>query len=1322
MEQIKRYAFEDEVIEVPLRWDEGTQTYVEDYKSVIENPIYSPSGRPVLLTIEDACPYTDMVDDDPVSIDCGSCRHDHQFPGSLLGDAGMNKDALAGNPKESNPEQKGGYNMKKRILAVLLCFCLLVGLLSTAAFAVETDTGKAIQLGIGGITGYAATNSYDYIYFGYWEATDTYTTSGPIKWRVLDTKTNMDNATEGDGLFLLSDILFGTGKNGGVYFQQVKHWVDSNSIYHQGSAPSNGDHSTCLLWNSWQGSDAQKWCNSFYDTYLTTQEQSAVLATTKSDGEFIANEGKSSSYRYTLAASENILNSDKVFFLSAEEANEKAYGFTEYTVEGWPYSADHARVAYYGNTNKLGSWWLRSPVSTNVASTVGSIPVNGFVFSSNPAGDKAARPAFNLNQNSVLFTSAAVDGKSSGAVGAGSLQAVSDYSGTEWKLTLLDTNRSFSANVDGQTNVSASAGGSVQITYSGAQTGDNEYVSVLLCDSSDNVLYYGNIVQNSENGTVAINIPSELAEGNYTLKVFSEQYNGTEKTDYASAFQNISLKIADLQQETTTSAVFTATGDNGGTLSNVDTSMKYSVDGGNTWNDIPGEAMEISGVTTENGIKVYKQGNGTTTSDSEVQTIDVTQAAQPTGVDKSDCTTPQQNDGQITDVDTTMEYRLSGDSDWTAVTGNPVTGLTNGTYEIRVKASGTVLASTAATVTIGAHTCVHQGGTATCTEQATCEICNEKYGSLGAHKLLLTTKVEETCTTDGKEAYYTCEVCGKYFEDEAGDTEIANLDEWGIIPTAGHKSGTEWKSDADNHWKECTVAGCGVIIDDSKAAHTASDWITDTAATETTDGTKHKECTVCGYVLETGTIPATGIGHTHSYGESWKFDGDNHWHACSCGDKTDVAAHSETDDGDCTTAVECTVCSYVTKAAETSHSFTSYTFNNDASCTTDGTETATCDHDGCTVTDTRTDSGSANGHAWEDNYTVDKAATCTEDGSRSIHCKNCDVVKDSEVIPKTGHTYGELIAKKPATYSATGMKAHYICSQCGGYFDENKNPINEADLIIPKLTGGGSSSGGGSATYYTLTFETNGGSAIAKVSGKFGRTISLSGYVPTRDGYDFSGWYSDEELTNKITEIKLAGNQTVYAGWTERKENSNIGAGNPFTDVKETDWFYDDAMFVYGKGLMAGTSGTTFSPYSNTTRAQIAVIFYRLAGSPVVEGKNTFTDVANAWYYDGVTWAQQSGIMDGYGNNLFGPNDPVTREQLASIFCRYAQYKGYDMAITGNLDSFTDKDRVSAWAQQAVKWAVGNGILGGRENHLLDPKGTATRAEIAAMLHRFIEN
>ena len=276
--------------------------------------------------------------------------------------------------------------------------------------------------------------------------------------------------------------------------------------------------------------------------------------------------------------------------------------------------------------------------------------------------------------------------------------------------------------------------------------------------------------------------------------------------------------------------------------------------------------------------------------------------------------------------------------------------------------------------------------------------------------------------------------------------------------------------------------------------------------------------------------------------------------------------------------------------------------------------------------------------------------------------------------------------------------------------------------IFEKKSSVSSGGGGGGTTYYTLTLETNGGSSMKAINAAYGKTIDLSCYIPTRDCYDFSGWCSDKDLTNKITEIRLNGNKTVYAGWT--KHNPNTGA-NPFTDVSTSDWFYEDVMFVYENGLMAGTSAATFEPYSNTTRTQIAVIFYRLEGSPAVEGKNNFTDVeygpGTAWYYNAVTWAQQNGIMGGYGDGKFGPNDPVTREQLASIFYRYAQYKGYDVTATGSLDSFTDKGSASAWAQEAIKWAVGNGIMGGKENNLLDSKGTATRAEIAAMLHRFVE-
>lgn len=269
-------------------------------------------------------------------------------------------------------------------------------------------------------------------------------------------------------------------------------------------------------------------------------------------------------------------------------------------------------------------------------------------------------------------------------------------------------------------------------------------------------------------------------------------------------------------------------------------------------------------------------------------------------------------------------------------------------------------------------------------------------------------------------------------------------------------------------------------------------------------------------------------------------------------------------------------------------------------------------------------------------------------------------------------------------------------------------------------SGGG---GGGGTTYYTLTFETNGGDSMQAIRAARGKTLDLSAYTPMRDGYDFGGWYADKDLTQRITEIKLSGSKTVYADWKKREPDA---VKNPFADVNAGDWFYQDVLFSYEKGLMSGMDAAVFAPYANTTRAQIAVIFYRMEGSPAVEGENSFTDVVRgsgtAWFYDAVTWAQQNGIMGGYGNSSFAPNDPITREQLAAIFYRYAQYKGYDTTQGGMaIREFDDYESISDYAMGAMAWAVNTGLVKGDSN-LLYPKGTATRAEIAALFHRFAEN
>ena len=163
-------------------------------------------------------------------------------------------------------------------------------------------------------------------------------------------------------------------------------------------------------------------------------------------------------------------------------------------------------------------------------------------------------------------------------------------------------------------------------------------------------------------------------------------------------------------------------------------------------------------------------------------------------------------------------------------------------------------------------------------------------------------------------------------------------------------------------------------------------------------------------------------------------------------------------------------------------------------------------------------------------------------------------------------------------------------------------------------------------------------------------------------------------------------------------------------------------MFVYENGLMLGTSKTLFSPHGTATRGMMATILWRMEGSPVPKGKNSFTDVeAGKWYADAITWTAENGIFAGYGKDKFGPDDPITREQLAAIFYRYADYKGYDLTVKGNLDKFKDSDKITDYAKTAMQWAVGSGLVKGKSGNLLDPQGTATRAEIAAMLHRFIE-
>lgn len=265
--------------------------------------------------------------------------------------------------------------------------------------------------------------------------------------------------------------------------------------------------------------------------------------------------------------------------------------------------------------------------------------------------------------------------------------------------------------------------------------------------------------------------------------------------------------------------------------------------------------------------------------------------------------------------------------------------------------------------------------------------------------------------------------------------------------------------------------------------------------------------------------------------------------------------------------------------------------------------------------------------------------------------------------------------------------------------------------------GGSGSSGGSASTTYTLTFETNGGNAISKVTKNKGTTIDLAQYAPTKSGATFEGWYADKGLTKKITSVKLDANTTVYAKWTEAPVSSL-----PFGDVKTADWFYNDVKYVYEKGMMAGTAADVFAPNATTTRAMIVTILYRLEGSPAVTGTSAFVDVpAGQWYTDAVNWAAANQIVKGTSATTFAPNDSITREQMAAILYRYAQYKGYDVTKKADLSGYSDNGQVSAYAKDALAWANAAKLINGVTNTTLAPQGNATRAQVSAILHRFCD-
>lgn len=296
--------------------------------------------------------------------------------------------------------------------------------------------------------------------------------------------------------------------------------------------------------------------------------------------------------------------------------------------------------------------------------------------------------------------------------------------------------------------------------------------------------------------------------------------------------------------------------------------------------------------------------------------------------------------------------------------------------------------------------------------------------------------------------------------------------------------------------------------------------------------------------------------------------------------------------------------------------------------------------------------------------------------------------------------FGDIVICGGLIYAEGGSRAAGIG---GGGLYLNDDVVDGAVSIVDSdvyALGGQYAAGIGSGAD-----STNGSVCAITITGG---TIAATGGVQADDignGYDTTGssFTTGENGHALITaETVLSGSVTVV----------------PFVDVQPDDWYIDVVKYALENGLMTGVSETEFAPDLATTRGMVASVLYRLEGGPEAEDAG-FSDVsADAWYADAVNWAASVGVVAGYGD-AFGANDAITREQLAAILCNYAAYKGEDVSSGAALDGYSDAASVSDWAGESVEWAVAEGLLSGVTNDELAPQGSATRAQVAAMLERF---
>ncbi|MGM9524156.1 MAG: GLUG motif-containing protein [Faecousia sp.] len=436
---------------------------------------------------------------------------------------------------------------------------------------------------------------------------------------------------------------------------------------------------------------------------------------------------------------------------------------------------------------------------------------------------------------------------------------------------------------------------------------------------------------------------------------------------------------------------------------------------------------------------------------------------------------------------------------------------------------------------------------------------------------------------------------------------------------------------------------------------------------------------------------------THSYETEWSQDETYHWHACSaCGDKTDKTEHVY--DNTCDTT--CNVCGYTRTIT---HSFGNWAVTEEPTCTEKGEKTRTC----ATCGKTETRELEALGHDYKDTVTD---PTCTEQGHTTHTCTRCDDSYVDTYVDALGHDLGEWTEIKAATCTEKGEERR-DCARCEYYETREVEVLGHAykdTATDPTCTEQG---------YTTHTCSRCDDSYVDTYVDALGHAWD-DGVITKQPTATESG-----VKTFTCTRCGATRTEPIPATGNEPCDGGEDCPSGKFVDVNTKAWYHLYVDYAVKNGLFGGTSENTFEPEAAMTRAMLVTVLWRYEGKPMGY-QNTFVDVnakSGSWYIDAVAWAAANNIVGGIGNGKFDPESKITREQMATILFRYANWKDIDTNKRGDLSNFPDADKVSGYATSAMQWAVAEGLINGSDGKLL-PQGNATRAQVATILVRFIEN